>query len=508
MGVVAAELAFRLRPPISLAGVARIAVVGAGMGGMAAAARLRVQGHDVTVLEQGTTYGGKLARYERDGFVFDTGPSLFTLPAVYRDLFLKTGSALEDAVDLQLLDTAFGYRFGDGSTLEVPGVDPGRIARAMGDQLGGTAADDWRALMARAGEVWRITRGPFLQSPLEGAGTLMRLATDPREVRAVAPFTSLRSLGRKHLKDQRQVALLDRYATYQGSDPRKAPAALMTVPYVEQTFGAWHLGGGVATLADALAARCAERGVTIRMSVDVSRVLTNDSGVTGVQLADGEFIDADIVVANCDATHLYAHMVDDARGRKPLRRASRATPSLAGFVLLLAVRGRTEGLQHHNVWFPQDYDAEFDAVFGGRPVADPTIYVCAPDDPRMRPDADHESWFVLVNAPRNGPVDWDSLRESYADHILEVMARRGFDVRDRVLWHEIRTPADLERSARAPGGSIYGTSSNGTRAAFLRPANVSPIPGLYLVGGSAHPGGGLPLVGISAKIVAEAVGRS
>ena len=478
------------------------------MGGMAAAARLRVKGHDVTILEQSTRAGGKLARYERDGFVFDTGPSLFTLPAVYRDLFLKTGGALEDAVDVQPLDTAFGYRFADGTTLEIPGVDPGRIARAMGDQLGGSADADWRGLMARAAEVWRITRGPFLQSPLEGAGTLVRLATDPREVRAVAPFTSLRKLGRKHLKDPRQVQVLDRYATYQGSDPRKAPAALMTVPYVEQAFGAWHLGGGVATLADALAARCVERGVTVRFGADAARILTTGAGVTGVQLADGERIDADIVVANCDATHLYEHMVDDPRGRKPLRRIRRTTPSLAGFVMLLALRGRTEGLQHHNVWFPEDYDAEFDAVFGDRPVSDPTIYVCAPDDPRMRPDDDHESWFVLVNAPRHGAVDWDSLRESYADHVLDVMARRGFDVRDRILWRDVRTPADLDRSVRAPGGSIYGTSSNGTRAAFLRPANISPVPGLYLVGGSAHPGGGLPLVGISAEIVAEAVGRA
>lgn len=483
-------------------------VIGAGMGGMAVAARLRVKGHSVTVLEQAPSYGGKLARYERDGFVFDTGPSLFTLPAVYRDLFLKTGGALENAVDLQALDTAFRYRFGDGSALEVPGVDPGRIARAMGDQLGGSASDDWRGLMARAAEVWRITRQPFLQSPLEGASTLLRLATDPREVRAVAPFTSLRRLGRRHLRDPRLVTLLDRYATYQGSDPRRAPAALMTVPYVEQNFGAWHLGGGVATLADALAHRCDERGVDMRFDADVRRVRTSTDGVAGVELVDGEFIAADVVVANGDATHLYAHMVDDRRGRKPLRQARKATPSLAGFVLLLAVRGRTEGLQHHNVWFPTDYDAEFDAVFGGRPVADPTIYVCAPDDARMRPDDDHESWFVLVNAPRHGLVDWDSLRESYADHVLEVMARRGFDVRDRLLWREIRTPADLERQARAPGGSIYGTSSNGIRAAFLRPANISPVPGLYLVGGSAHPGGGLPLVGISAEIVAEAIGRA
>ena len=488
--------------------MARIVVIGAGMGGMAAAARLRVKGHDVLVLEQSQQPGGKLARYERDGFVFDTGPSLFTLPAVYRDLFLKTGGALEDAVDLQPLDTAFRYRFPDGSTLELPGTDPGRIARAMGDQLGGRANADWRDLMARASEVWRITRGPFIQSPLAGAGTLVRLATDPREVRAVAPFTSLRALGRKHLHDPRLVQVLDRYATYQGSDPRRAPAALMTIPYVEQTFGAWHLGGGVATLGGALAARCRERGVEMRFGSDVRRIRTASSGVTGVELADGEFVDADIVVANCDATHLYADMVDDDRARKPLRQVRKATPSLSGFVLLLAVRGRTEGLRHHNVWFPQDYDAEFDAVFGARPVADPTIYVCAPDDDRMRPDADHESWFVLVNAPRHGAVDWDAMRESYADHVLEVMARRGFDVRDRLLWREIRTPADLERGVRAPGGSIYGTSSNGMRAAFLRPANISPVPGLYLVGGSSHPGGGLPLVGISAEIVADAIGRA
>jgi phytoene desaturase len=475
---------------------------------MAAAARLSVKGHTVTLVEQSDAFGGKLARYERDGFVFDTGPSLFTLPAVYRDLFLKTGKALEECVDIQPLDTAFAYRFPDGSTLALPGTDPGRIARAMGDQLGGQATEDWRGLMARAAEVWRITRRPFIQSPLAGAGTLIRLATDPREVRAVAPFTSLRRLGKRHLRDPRQIMLLDRYATYQGSDPRRAPAALMTVPYVEQEFGAWHLGGGLATLADALSDRCGERGVEMRTSVDVRRIITDAAGVTGVETTEGERIAADIVVANSDADTLYSKLIDDPRGRKPLRTLRRATPSLSGFVLLLALRGRTPGLQHHNVWFPEDYDAEFDAIFRGRPVTDPTIYVCAPDDPRMRPDEDHESWFVLVNAPRNGPVDWDSLRDSYADHVLEVMARRGFDVRDRILWREVRTPADLERAVRAPGGSIYGTSSNGIRAAFLRPANISPVPGLYLVGGSSHPGGGLPLVGISADIVAESIGRA
>jgi phytoene dehydrogenase-like protein len=237
-----------------------------------------------------------------------------------------------------------------------------------------------------------------------------------------------------------------------------------------------------------------------------------------VRLVGGEVVPADIVVANADATHLYRDLVRDPRGSDALRRLRKATPSLSGFVLLLAVRGRTPDLLHHNVWFPQDYDAEFDAIFGrdARPVEDPTVYVCAPDDDLMRPDADHESWFVLVNAPRHsttgerGTVDWTApgLAESYRDRVLAVMASRGFDVRDRLSWAEIRTPADLERETRAPGGSIYGTSSNGARAAFLRPANVSPVPGLYLVGGSAHPGGGLPLVGMGAEIVAELIGRA
>jgi phytoene dehydrogenase-like protein len=182
------------------------------------------------------------------------------------------------------------------------------------------------------------------------------------------------------------------------------------------------------------------------------------------------------------------------------------------------------------VLFPPDYDDEFDSVFGTgrhrrtgpRPVPDPTVYISAPDDPALRPDDDHEAWFVLVNAPRHVPpgheadaggpwstgVDWDAtgLRDRYADGVLAVMAQRGLDVRDRVLWREIRTPADLERETGSVGGSIYGTSSNGLRAAFLRPANRSPVPGLFLVGGSSHPGGGIPLVGLSAAIVAGLIG--
>ena len=497
--------------------MSRVVVIGAGLGGLATAARLAVRRHDVTILEQSDRTGGKLAVYERDGFAFDTGPSLFTLPAVYRDLFLKTGGPLEEAVDLQPVDPAFAYHFADGSSVVVPGVDPARCAAAFGEAFGGTAREDWLALLDRAGRMWRITREPFLQSPLAGWRTLLGLARDPSDVRTIAPRTTLRDLGREYLHDPRLRQVLDRYATYTGSDPRAAPAVLATIPYVEETFGAWHIGGGVGRLGEALTERCHERGVAIRLGADVASIELQDGRVSGVRLGDGEVVPADIVVSNTDARLLYGGMIDDRRAARVGRDLDKVPPSLSGFVMLIALRGRTPGLRHHNVWFPRDYDGEFDALFGrtASAVDDPAIYVCAPDDPRMRPDDDSEAWFVLVNAPRHGDgsgrtVDWDApgFAERYAAHVLARLADRGTDIRDRILWQETRTPADLARSTRAPGGSIYGTSSNGARAAFQRPANQSPVPGLFLVGGSSHPGGGLPLVGMGAEIVADLIGRA
>jgi phytoene desaturase len=502
--------------------VARIVIVGAGMGGLAVAARLAAQRHDVAVCEQAQTVGGKLGWYARDGFGFDTGPHLLTLPAVYRDLFLKTGAALEESVELQPVDPVRRYRFTDGTTFDLPNVSRGRITAALDGAFGAGAGEQWAALMDRGGEVWNATRGTFLESPV-GARTLLRESRRVRDLRTVAPWLSLRGLGRRYLDDPRLRMLLDRYATYTGSDPRRAPAALVTVPYVEQTFGSWYVSGGLHRLGEALHRRVLDLGVEVHTGTEVTRVLTDAGRACGVELASGERLAADIVVSDADAAHLYGDLLRGPEAAGARRALARTTPSLSGFVLLLALRGRTPDLLHHTVLFPADYDREFDAVFGTgsyrgrpRPVEDPTIYVSAPDDPGSRPDADHEAWFVLVNAPRHSPgsptsgVDWDEpgLADRYADRLLAVLAERGLDVRDRLLWREVRTPADLERSTRSVGGSIYGTSSNGARAAFLRPANRSPVPGLFLVGGSAHPGGGLPLVGMSAAIVAEQIGKA
>jgi phytoene desaturase len=341
----------------------------------------------------------------------------------------------------------------------------------------------------------------------------------------VAPWLTLRRLGAACLRSPHLRTMLDRYATYSGSDPRRAPAAQAAVPYVEHAFGSWYVRGGLRRLVDEVHARALERGARVQPGAAVTEVLVSGSRAAGVRLADGETLSADVVVANADAAHLYADLLPAGgrRARRALGRLRRATPSLSGFVLLLALDGCTPGGAHHTVLFPPDYDAEFDAVFGTgrfagapRPVEDPTVYLSVPDDPATRPDAAHEAAFVLVNAPRHDPddpgagIDWKApgVAEAYADRVLAVMAERGVDVASRLLWRQIRTPADLERQTRSVGGSIYGTSSNGVRAAFLRPANASPVRGLFLVGGSAHPGGGLPLVALSAQIVAGLIGTA
>ncbi len=481
---------------------------------MATAARLAAKGAKVEVFEASQFAGGKLRSFTKDGFTFDLGPSLLTMPAVVRELFSATGKPIDDLLELIPVEPGFRYRFADGVVAQLPGADPSLVADELGKALGDSAARQWRGLMGRAGAVWQLTRKPVLQAPINSWLDLARLAKSPKAISTIAPWQSLRALGKQSFSDPRMVQVLDRYATYSGSDPRKAPAALVATPYVEQAFGAWHIKGGVARLADALQNRCEELGVTFHFNQSIASIESSNLGVTGITTISGKRVSADYVVSNIDATTTYQLLESNPVAKKQVRKFARLTPSFSGFAISLALAGRTPEIAHHNVLFGKNYDAEFDSLFNQptTPVLDPTIYICAPDDETMRPDNDHESWFVLVNAPLHDPdnqkgVNWQDseISNAYADKILELMAERGHDVRDRIIWREITTPADLEAQTHSPGGSIYGPASHGSRASFMRARNRSPVAGLYLVGGSAHPGGGLPLVLFSAAITANLI---
>ncbi|HEX5199557.1 MAG TPA: phytoene desaturase family protein [Actinoplanes sp.] len=481
--------------------MSRIVVIGAGVGGLAAAIGLAEAGHDVEVHERAGAPGGKLGSYQRDGFRFDTGPSLLTLPQVFADLGL--------GLPLRPLDPVVRHFFPDGTVLDSSSTHETFLDR-IATGLDPEAADDWHRFWRRAERIWRASWRSVLRHPVTPA-TLAALSWRLPDLAAIAPGRTLRDLGWRYLRDPRLRMLLDRYATYTGADPRRAPAALAAIPYAELAFGGWYLPGGLTTLADAMVARCAALGVRLILNSEVTAVepfgvrAADTNGPAGVRTAE-TFVPADVIVSDVDALTLYRDLLPTP-GRLP----SLTDRSLAGFVLLLAVRGETPKLAHHNVFFPSYYDAEFDAIFGSparraRPADDPTVFVTRADDPAVHPPGT-EAWFVLVNAPRHGTswsaTDWrrPGLADAYADHVLELLARRGLDVRDRLLFRETRTPADLAVATGAPGGAIYGTTGG-----LLRPANRGPLGNLFLVGGSVHPGGGLPMVTLSARIAVDQIG--
>jgi phytoene desaturase len=482
--------------------VADVVVIGGGVGGMAAAIRLAAAGHDVALVERNEVLGGKLAGRTVDGFAFDTGPSLLTLPEVFDDLLAVAGTSLAEVVDLVRLDPICRYRWPDGSGFDHRAGMEGAVAEV--ERMAPGQGEAFRRYLQHGRQVWEVARRTFFAGPLESPIELARRMRSPADLWRIDALRCLDARARSVFDDPRLWQWAGRYATYSGSSPYAAPATLACIPWVEQSSGAWYVAGGLASLAGALAKVAVELGVEVRTGVDVEAVRSGTEAVRGVRLAGGETLDADVVVANVDATHLYADLLPD---RKALRRVLRAPVSSSGFALLLGVEGRTEGLAHHNIAFSGDEATEFGAIFDhGRAPADPTAYVCASSvsDPTQAP-AGAENWFVLVNVPSASAVDWDTEADRYRDHLLEVLAGRGWDLAGRLRSVEAITPLDIARRYRAWQGSIYGTSSNGRRSAFLRPANRGPRRGLYLVGGSSHPGGGLPLVALSGAIVAAMV---
>jgi phytoene desaturase len=431
---------------------------------------------------------------------------------------LKTGKRIEHILEIEPVDPAFEYNFADKTKITFPNLSLKGICDSIETVLGKAAGDEWHNLMQRAEHMWDASRTPFVESELKSIGSLIAKKGFLGNLKVIAPLTSLRKLTGKYTKNPYLSKIIDRYATYSGSDPRKVPAVLLTIAFVESSFGAWHIKGGIGQLSNAIENRCLELGVKFELNTTVTRITTKDSAATGVEV-NGKFYPADFVVANADAELVYNKLLDGkVKEASPERKKlAKATKSLAGFSLLLGldnskISGPAPVMPHHSIYFPNDYDAEFDDIFVKKiPVTDPTIYICAPNDPEMVKGNNLEAWSVLINAPRHEPGfgwDWNNGSALYAAKIIAKLDELGLRVSERLEVMEFQTPADLEEEVSAPGGSIYGTSSNGARSAFLRASNTSPLKNLYCVGGSAHPGGGLPLVGISAEIVAEAIGKA
>ena len=498
----------------------KVVVIGAGMGGLASAARLARAGFEVEIFESGPLIGGKCRTEWFGDYAFDTGPTLLTLPAVFKDLFKKSGGRLEKEVKLSPIDPAFKYFFADGSELTFPNLDLQKILREMDSTLGKSAGNDWHNLMQRAEAMWDASRNSFIEAEMPTRFSLMKNKNLLRDLKIIAPWSSLSSVVRHYTSDSRLHKIVERYATYTGSDPRKAPAVLLTIAFMETTFGAWHVDGGIGNLASALGRRCEELGVAIHLNTPVDEITTSQGRATGV-IVNGLAIAADAVVANADAEIVCNQLLkgEGNRAKSERTKIKKNDKSLSGFSLYLGLNNARVAdsaslpkLAEHNVFFPERYEDEFDDIFKTKiPVRDPAIYICAPHDPEMVRGADaqnRESWSVLVNAPRHEPIaghDWSVGAADYAASIIAKLDALGLRVSERVEIMEFRTPADFEATFHAPGGSIYGAATHGANSVFRRAKNRSPIDGLYLASGSAHPGGGLPMVTIGGELVAEAI---
>lgn len=480
------------------------------MGGLASALVLRSRGLEVTLLEQGAQFGGKCNRISWDGFHFDTGPSLLTMPFVLESLFQEAGTSLEAELNLDRLDPACRYFFPDGTQFQAPGRAEdwdAAIAEAFPGNLAG-----WQRFRQRNQRLWEVSFPVFLNAPLDGK-TPFRVPYG-KALRAL-PDLFPRSMNRvlySDFEDPRLRMLLQRYATYNGSDPARAPATFNVIQHAEMLFGSWHIRGGMYALVEALVRVARKLGVELLTGKLVDRLRFEAGGgrVTGLDCADGSRIETERVIINADAVSSLAGPLfrEHPRSSRWQRRFQSGETSVSGFVLLLAVDRPVEGLDCHNIFFPRDYRQEFDQIFDQpAPLSDPTLYLHRPSqvDPSLAPPGG-ESWFVLVNAP---PLDrFSDWEDSYAEFVLQKLEQRLQEAgilfsREWVSWQRHHSPQHFKSEYSAWQGSLYGLSSNTLKQAFLRVPNAGPIPGVAFCGGSAHPGGGIPLVLQSGRFAAE-----
>jgi len=488
-----------------------VIVIGAGLGGLSVAVRLAKSGFSVTVLEKNETVGGKVNSLEADGYKFDTGASLLTMRHVLEDLFAFAERRTEDYLEIVSLEPICRYFWTDGARLDAS-TDLRKTESEI-KKIEPRDAENFQNFLNDSRRKYEIAEKTFLAHSLNDLPSLLR----PKYFKDLLAISSLKTLdthNKKYFQSAKMQQLFNRFATYNGSSPYETPATFALIPFVEFGLGVWYVRGGMYNIPKALEKLAKGLGAEIKTNCAVEKILIEKKKAIGVRLENGETLHADFVVTNADAVETYRNLIDrENRKSFPDKKLNRIEPSCSGFVLLLGVKKRFPSLAHHNIFFSDDYQAEFDQIFHQlRPATNPTVYVCASSrtDEKQAP-ADCENLFVLINAPfTSDKTDWQSESKNYRDLIIKKLENFGLtDLEKSIEFEQIITPEDFERKYAANRGSIYGVSSNGIFSAFLRPPNKArDIENLYFVGGATHPGGGIPLVLLSGKMASELIQNS
>ncbi len=491
----------------------RIGVIGGGLGGLAAACTLAARGYEVIVFEQNDWFGGKAAVHEQQGFRFDMGPTIVTLPTVLARIFAEADRDLADYVDLMPLDPQWRCFYEDGSTLDLL-ADTEPMAAALDAFVPGAGTGaDYRRFMGVSQRLHDISKRFFFWRSVGSMwDTLDMRATFRvdvlRDLLHLRLGQSVASTVRAHASDPRVAQLLDHFTQYVGSAPDASPAVLCGIAHMQTHEGIWYPRGGTGAIPRALAQLAGELHVDLRPGTDITRILTTQGAVSGVETASGECIALDAVVSNMDAVRTYRDLLGGPLARRFARRR-RYEPACSGVVLYLGLSQAYPHLLHHNFIFSQDPEAEFHAIYRqGEPAPDPTCYVCAPaqTDASVAPPGG-EALYILVHTPYlRAHHDWSQMLPAYRRTILDKLARTAGleDIERRIVYEDALTPADIHQRYRVLNGAIYGLASHGRFTGAFKPGNHRPeVPGLYLAGGAAHPGPGMPMVLMSGWIAAD-----
>lgn len=479
-------------------------VIGAGIAGIATAIRLQIKGYAVEVYEANSYPGGKLTQFKQGAYRFDAGPSLFTMPQYVDDLFRLAGKNPQEYFQYKRKNESTRYFWDDGTQL-IAHADPRLFAKETEKVLGVPAALVLKKLESSR-EMYELAGRTFLEKPLNRMRTWLQkdVAKAMLKLHTLSLFSSMHQANKSLLRNPKMVQLFDRYATYNGSDPYRAPGILNIIPHLEHGIGTFHPVKGMHQITESLVQLAEELGVKFHYNQKVKRIVVENGQASGIVVAD-RTIAAELVISNMDVTPTYRHLLKDQPAPERTLRQERSSSAL---IFYWGIRHSFPQLGLHNIFFSKDYRKEFQDIFNGIvPADDPTVYIniTSKDVAEDAPDGS-ENWFVMVNVPENkGQTDWQQLIPAYRDAIIRKLnPLLKLDVASLIENESTLSPLDIELKTSSLGGSLYGTSSNNRYAAFLRHTNDSSrIRNLYFCGGSVHPGGGIPLCLLSAKIVSE-----
>ncbi len=496
----------------------RVGVIGGGLGGLAAACVLAARGYAVTLFEKSAWLGGKAAVLEEAGFRFDMGPTILTIPSVLRRIFSEADRRLEDYLDLIRLDPQWRCFFADGTSLDLV-EDVDAMAKALAEYAPDSAAG-YKQFHALSERLHGISDRHFFWKSIGGvrdmidlrAGFSMSLMGDVLNMRM---GRSVAGTVRKFVPDPRVAQMLDHFTQYVGSCPESSPAVLCGIAHMQTTEGIWYPRGGTRAVPEALVRLGEELGVEYRTDTGVKRVLTDDSGkrVRGVETDGGEVIELAAVVSNADSARTHRELLQESAPRAAKRFEKRRgyEPACSGVVLYLGLSKAYDHLLHHDFVFSQNPHEEFESIYRkGEPAPDPTCYLAstARTEPGTAPPGG-DALYVLVHTPYlRSHHDWKAMLPAYRNVIIEKLKTTGQmpDIEDRIVYESALTPQDIHDRYRVLNGAIYGLASHGKWNGAFKPANRSPdVAGLYLAGGAAHPGPGMPMVLMSGWIAADAL---